>query len=136
MTNEEKAKKIAELHGICYKWHFKYESDMDSTLECYASAIEMAEWKDQQFAKEKKQAEKEFAKKVKKVSIDYKYSRDLALKANVQKEIIYDRLLIHLIEGLKRDGFIEIKETQEDDVSTIFMCVNVLKNDFKQTMEE
>ena len=82
-----------------------------------------------------KWAEKEFAKKVKRVSIDYKYSRDLSLKANVGKEMIYDRLLIRVIEGLKRDGFIEIKETQEDDVSTIFMCVNVLKNDFRKTKE-
>ena len=49
MSNEEKAKEIAELNGICYKNHSKYESDMDSTLECYGSAIQMAEWKDEQF---------------------------------------------------------------------------------------
>lgn len=48
MTNEEKAREIAESHGICYKCHSKYESDMDSTLECYGSAMEMAEWKDSQ----------------------------------------------------------------------------------------
>jgi hypothetical protein len=83
-----------------------------------------------------KWAEKEFANKVQKYSISYKYDSNLAIKANVGKEMIYDKLLIRLIEGLKRDGFIEIKETQEDDESTIFMCVNVLKNYFKKAMEE
>ena len=74
-----------------------------------------------------KWAEKEFANKVQKYSITYKYVPDLAIKARVGKEIIYDRLLILLIEGLKRDGFIEIKEVQNDDEATIFMQVNVLK---------
>ena len=83
-----------------------------------------------------KWAEKEFANKVQKYSISYKYDSNLAIKANMCKEMIYDKLLIRLIEGLKRDGFIEIKETQEGDESTIFMCVNVLKNDFKKAMEE
>ena len=83
-----------------------------------------------------KWAEKEFANKVQKYSIMYKYDPNLAIKANVGKEMIHDRLLIRLIEGLKRDGFIEIKETQEDDMSTIFMRVNVLKNDFRKEMEE
>ena len=82
-----------------------------------------------------KWAEKEFANKVQKYSISYKYDSNLAIKANMGKEMIYDRLLIRLIEGLKRDGFIEIKETQKDDESTIFMCVNVLKNDFKKATE-
>lgn len=83
-----------------------------------------------------KWAEKEFANKVKKYSISYKYDSNLAIKANVGKKMIYDRLLIRLIEGLKRDGFIEIKETQEDYESTISMRVNVLKNDFKKATEE
>lgn len=83
-----------------------------------------------------KWADKEFADKVKRVSIAYKYNLDLATNANVIKDMIYDSLLIRLIERLKRDGFIEIKETQEDNVSTIFMCVNVLKNDFRKAMEE
>lgn len=81
-----------------------------------------------------KWAEKEFANKVKKVSITYKYNSDLTTKVNLRKDIIYDSLLIRLIEGLKRDGFIEIKEIQEDDVSTIFMCVNVLKKDFRKAI--
>ena len=82
-----------------------------------------------------KWAEKEFANKVKKYSISYKYNSNLATKANVGKEMIYDRLLIRLIERLKRDGLIEIKETQEDNESTISMCVNVLKKDFKTKTE-
>lgn len=83
-----------------------------------------------------KWAEKEFANKVQKYSITYKYIPDLAAKANVGKDMIYDKLLIRLIERLKRDGFLEIKETQEDDESTIFMRVNVLKNDFRNVVEE
>lgn len=83
-----------------------------------------------------KWAEKEFANKVQKYSITYKYVPDLVAKANVGKDMIYDKLLIRLIERLKRDGFIEIKETQEDDESTIFMCVNVLKKDFRKAIEE
>lgn len=81
-------------------------------------------------------AKKEFAKKVQRVSIDYKYVRDVALKFNVREEMIYERLLTRLVEMLKRDGFIEIKETKEGDESTIFMCVNVLKNDFRKATEE
>ena len=83
-----------------------------------------------------KWAEKEFANKVQKYSISYKYDSNLAIKANMGKEMIHDRLLIRLIEGLKRDGFIEIKETQEDYESTISMCVNVLKNDFRKATEK
>lgn len=78
-----------------------------------------------------KWAEKEFANKVQKYSISYKYDSNLATKAHVGKEMIHDRLLIRLIERLKRDGFIEIKETQEDNVSTISMCVNVLKKEVR-----
>ena len=83
-----------------------------------------------------KWAEKEFANKVKRVSIDYKYVREAALKFNTGKEMIYDRLYIRLMNELIRDGFIEIKESQEDDVSTISMCINVLKNDIKKAMEK
>lgn len=83
-----------------------------------------------------KWAEKEFAKKVKRVSIAYKYVQFDALRFNVGKEMIYDEMLIRLIKALKRDGFIEIKETHEGDESTISMCVNVLKNDFKKATEE
>lgn len=79
---------------------------------------------------------KEFADKIKRVSIQYKYNPDGAIKFEVIKEMIYDRLLMNLIKRMKQDGFIEIKETQENDESTISMCVNVLKNDFKQAMEE
>lgn len=82
-----------------------------------------------------KWAEKEFANKVQKYSISYKYDSNFAAKANVGKDMIYDKLLIRLIERLKRDGFIEIKETQEYDESTIFMRINVLKNDFKTKTE-
>lgn len=83
-----------------------------------------------------KWAAKEFANKVKRVSIGYKYDSNLVTKINVTKDIIYDELLICLIQELKHNGLIEIKETQEDDISTISMCVNVLKNDFRKTMEE
>ncbi len=83
-----------------------------------------------------KWAAKEFANKVKRVSISYKYDSNLATKINVAKDMIYDELLIRLIEGLKRDGFIEIKKTQEDDVSTISMCVNVLKKISKKAMDK
>lgn len=55
MTQEEKAKEIAHNNRINY-----YEGDIgwgdrikSSEEECYDSAMEMAEWKDEQFAKEK-----------------------------------------------------------------------------------
>ena len=55
MTNEEKSKEIAQNNRINY-----YEGDIgwgdrikSSEEECYDSAMEMAEWKDEQFAKEK-----------------------------------------------------------------------------------
>lgn len=83
-----------------------------------------------------KWADKDFANKVKKVLINYQYNSNLATKINVAKDMIYDELLIGLIQELKHNGLIEIKETQKDNVSTISMCVNVLKNDFKQAMEE
>lgn len=99
-------------------------SDFARAMNVNPSFIAGAKW-----------AEKEFANKVQKYSISYKYDSNLAIKANMGKEMIYDRLLIRLIKGLKRDGYIEIKETQEDNESTIFMCVNVLKNDFKKATE-
>lgn len=48
ISNEQKAKEIAKLNGINYKNHSKCEDDMDSTLECYKSALEAMEWKEQQ----------------------------------------------------------------------------------------
>ena len=83
-----------------------------------------------------KWTDKDFANKVKRVSIRYQYNSNLATKIHVAKDMIYDELLMHLIQELKSNGLIEIKETQEDDVSTIFMCVNVLKNDFRKAMED
>ena len=47
MNNEEKAQEICEKNK-----RFKVEC---SSLECYLSAMEMAEWKDQQFAEQKQQ---------------------------------------------------------------------------------
>ena len=66
MTNEDKAREIAKQHGICYQNHSKHESDMDSTLECYVSALKIAEWKDQQFNEERK----ELLSLVKMLSVD------------------------------------------------------------------
>lgn len=80
-----------------------------------------------------KWATKEFADRVKRVCVQYKYNPNVTMRFQLVKEMIYDKLFMHLIEMMKRDGFIEIKETQEDNESTIFMCVNVLKNDFKKT---
>lgn len=83
-----------------------------------------------------KWAAKEFADKVKRISINYQYDANLATKIHVAKDMIYGELLIRLIQELKHNGLIEIKETQENDVSTIFMYMNVLKNDFRKAMEE
>ena len=57
MTNEEKARIIAEENKCCYPEDMAYEDFSDE--ECYTSALEMAEWKDQQFKEylEKKKAE-------------------------------------------------------------------------------
>lgn len=51
MTNEEKAKEIAELHEIIYSVHDKYNDVYDETSfeECYGSALQMAEWKDEYY---------------------------------------------------------------------------------------
>lgn len=43
MTNEEKAKEIAERNA----YYYEYEGSSES--ECEQSAFEMAEWKDEQF---------------------------------------------------------------------------------------
>lgn len=51
--NETKAKEIA----IQRKKHY-FDADaliINSEVECYASAIDMAKWKDEQFEKEKQQ---------------------------------------------------------------------------------
>lgn len=48
ISNEQKAKEIAKSNGINYKNHSKYEDDMDSTLECYKSALEAMQWKENQ----------------------------------------------------------------------------------------
>lgn len=51
MTNEEKAKEIAEVNKMTY---LEMENDgsvydVDSFSECEDSALDMAKWKDQQF---------------------------------------------------------------------------------------
>ena len=46
MANEEKAKEIAELHEIIYIANAGEHGS--SYLECYSSAMQMAEWKEQQ----------------------------------------------------------------------------------------
>jgi len=115
MTREEQIKEAA------YK---RYCNDSSVTFGLQCNCFEEgAKW-----------AAKEFADKVKKVSIRYKYNPNVTFKEI--KEMIYDALFMQLIEIMKRDGFIEIKETQEDNISTIFMCINVLKNDFKKVTEE
>lgn len=80
--------------------------------------------------------EKKFINKVQKVSFTYKYIPSVASKF-ISKEMIYDYMFMRLIEELKRDGFIKIKEIEEEDeITTISMCINVLKNNFKEEMEE
>lgn len=49
VLNETKAREIAKSNGINYKNHSKYEDDMDSTLECYKSALQAMDWKDKQW---------------------------------------------------------------------------------------
>ena len=64
VSNEQKAKEIAKSNGINYKNHSKYEDDMDSTLECYKSALEAMQWKDEEYAKEKESFFKEYRKEI------------------------------------------------------------------------
>ena len=44
MTNKERARQIAEKNAQSYGWGL----NSDSSVECYESAMEMAEWKEQQ----------------------------------------------------------------------------------------
>ena len=52
MTNEEKAREIAENNFRLYKPTYDDNAKIseDSCKECEASALEMSEWKDEQFA--------------------------------------------------------------------------------------
>ena len=54
MTNEEKAREIADKHKQqCY---YAAHGDLDPSFEeCYQSALQAMQWKDKQFAKEKQQ---------------------------------------------------------------------------------
>ena len=45
MTNEEKAREIAKEKSQSYGFGL----NCDSSIECYESALKMAEWKDEQF---------------------------------------------------------------------------------------
>lgn len=47
MSNEEKAQELSEKN--------KRYNVVCSSMECYLSALEMAKWKDQQYADEKKE---------------------------------------------------------------------------------
>ena len=47
MTNEEKAQELSEKN--------KQYGVVCSSMECYLSALQMAEWKDKQYAEEKKE---------------------------------------------------------------------------------
>lgn len=51
MTNTQKALEIAKVHEVHYdRFHGETSND-----ECFLSALEMAEWKDEQHAEEKRQ---------------------------------------------------------------------------------
>lgn len=52
MTNEEKAYEIAQNNQQFYYEDAGYDMK-SSDNECYSSAMDMAQWKDEQFAKEK-----------------------------------------------------------------------------------
>lgn len=53
MTNQEKAKEIAEkTHTV---WRDEEGEDISSQDDCYNAAMEMAQWKDKQIAKLKAQ---------------------------------------------------------------------------------
>lgn len=51
MTNEEKSKSIAEKFKAAYEPYYSSEGLVEtSEIECYDSAMQMAEWKDNQAA--------------------------------------------------------------------------------------
>lgn len=50
MTNEQKAKEIAENQ---FSWYSDFD-DVNSFEECYESAMQMAQWKDEQYNEEKR----------------------------------------------------------------------------------
>lgn len=51
MTNDEKAKAIAGKRKACYEPYYSPDGWVEtSELECYDSAMDMAEWKDNQAA--------------------------------------------------------------------------------------
>lgn len=55
MTNDEKAEIIAERNGrqrFCKNYDVGCKA-YNSTDDCFSSAIQMAEWKDEQFAEQK-----------------------------------------------------------------------------------
>lgn len=51
MNNKEKAEEISKKYGIKYDTITKEGNiiEMNKKFECYNSALEMAEWKDEQF---------------------------------------------------------------------------------------
>lgn len=52
MNNEEKASKIAKQHKLNYTVRYNGVTYTDSSeAECYNSAMDMAQWKDEQFSK-------------------------------------------------------------------------------------
>lgn len=52
MNNEEKASKIAKQHKLNYTVRYNGVTYTDSSeAECYNSAMDMAQWKDERFSK-------------------------------------------------------------------------------------
>ena len=79
MTNIEKAREIAEKNRCCYPEDMACEYYSDE--ECYTSALEMANWKDQQFKEylEKKRKEKSLGIPIEEYGMGFKDGIDYIL---------------------------------------------------------
>lgn len=64
MTKEEKAKKLGVLNARQYRHNYGGDEFVFSNEECETSALEMAEWKDQQFKRALIRKIVEYEKKV------------------------------------------------------------------------
>lgn len=88
ISNQEKATEIAAERKRLY-----FDSDgliINSEVECYAAAEEMAQWKDEQFAQEKKEIDEQWKRLMaesKSIGVDILQCKEEQYKKEKQKLI-------------------------------------------------
>lgn len=117
VSNKQKAEQISQNHKNFY--YLESGTPTTSALECYHSAMEMAEWKDEQFAKEKKEIDEQW----KRLMAESKsIGVDLLQRKDEQFENAINEIKANIIE--KRDNKEYYETSKESTLNWILRLID------------